>query len=190
MPFPQGITDRVNEQNEINWAQYALEIDRSQLVGIVDQVRTLVLDWALNLEKAGIIGTGYSFERNSDRQKAQSAQMSIHIGSIGTLTGNVGSGNVSGDISASIMNLHRARQLAEQVERHTGALVEEGVSPDELRQTLAELQRALRDENPDTGIIRGLLVDLRSIVTGAAGNLVASGVIATLNHILGTGVPS
>jgi hypothetical protein len=38
--------------------------------------------------------------------------------------------------------------------------------------------------------LRGLLVDVRSAISGAAGNLVATGAIALINQLLGTGVPS
>jgi hypothetical protein len=58
-------------------------------------------------------------------------------------------------------------------------------------ETLAErinaLERAIKPNKPDVSVVRGFITDLRNTLTGAAGNLIASGAISALNMILGTG---
>lgn len=54
----------------------ALHISKASICAIVDHVRNLVLDWALDLEKAGIVGEGLNF---SSGEKAKAANSSIEI---------------------------------------------------------------------------------------------------------------
>jgi hypothetical protein len=72
-----------------------VKFQATTLVGILDRVRTLVLEWALDLERAGVRGEGLQFNRE-ERQKAGSTHIQI-----GTFSGNLTAGNVLSD-SASI----------------------------------------------------------------------------------------
>lgn len=56
----------------------ALFISQADLTAMIDHVRNLVLDWALDLEKAGIMGEGLSFTP-LEQQKAASTSMNIKI---------------------------------------------------------------------------------------------------------------
>jgi hypothetical protein len=60
---------------------------------ILDRVRTLVLDWALNLEKTGIMGTEDNFDR-AEKERAQATATTRNIGDIGSLVGNLGHGKL------------------------------------------------------------------------------------------------
>lgn len=53
-------------------------ISRSSVVAIIDHVRNLVLDWALDLERAGIMGEGVTFS-SSERMVAASSHINIHV---------------------------------------------------------------------------------------------------------------
>ena len=56
----------------------AIFISQADVLAIVDHVRNLVLDWALNLEKAGIMGDGLSFTAVEQR-RAEAIAMNIKI---------------------------------------------------------------------------------------------------------------
>ena len=68
--YPDFVCAELDKQNGVHGWSYALEIPQSELVRILDRVRTLVLDWALALERAGIIGSDVSFDE-AEKQKAQ-----------------------------------------------------------------------------------------------------------------------
>jgi hypothetical protein len=55
---------------------------------------------------------------------------------------------------------------------------------------LNTLEKAMGNPQPDHGLLRGMLADLRNCLSGAAGSLVATGAINVLNIMLGTGVPA
>jgi hypothetical protein len=73
---------------------FAIVVPPSALVGILDAIRNTLLEWSLKLEKSGVKGEGMSFSPD-ERKKAREAQVIYNIGSIQTLTGNIGSGSGS-----------------------------------------------------------------------------------------------
>lgn len=185
--YPDSICANLDQMNGVRGWNYALEISPSELVRILDRVRTLVLDWALALEKAGIVGSDVSFNK-AEKQKAQAAATTINIGSIGNFAGNLGQGNISGNSSIQI-NAGQVLAVVKQLKSHLNELVSAGAQ-DSLADHLSAIEETLKQATPNEGILRGLLTDLRNTLTGAAGNLLASGAIAALNIILGTGTPA
>lgn len=66
-----------------------LIVGRSQMMKILDAVRNEVLNWALDLEKQGVLGKGLTFSPEEVKQAG-----SIHIGQFSGVWGNVNSSNV------------------------------------------------------------------------------------------------
>jgi len=147
------------------------------------------LDWALNLEKAGIMGSEDNFDR-AEKEKAQAAGTTINIGHIGSLVGNLGHGNVSGSISVSSLKTEQIVSIIPQLRAHRAELVAAGADGATLDDRLNALEKALAAPQPDHKFLKGLLTDLRNCLSGAAGSLVATGAINVLNMMLGTGVPA
>jgi hypothetical protein len=188
-PFPDWLVRKINEQNgTVGWSM-TLEVDRSAIASILDRVRTSVLDWALKMEQAGVLGTEFSFDA-ADRAKAQGATTTINIGSIGSFAGNLGAGNVAGNVTVQGSDLKLIRDLADQLGAHVDELIAAGADASTLGQRLDQLETELKKATPLTSVLRGLLVDVRNAVAGAAGNLMATGATALIYQILGTGVPA
>jgi hypothetical protein len=184
MPFPDKIVADLNKHNGNDW-RYDLVIATNEIARIIDQVRSLVLDWALNLQKAGIMGSEVSFN-DAEKEKAQAASTTIHIGSIGTMAGNIGQGNISGN---NTIKVEQVQSILDQLKPHVPALSADGAG-EALGERITALERAIKLKDPDISAVRGFITDLRNTLTGAAGNLIASGAVSALNMILGTGVPA
>jgi hypothetical protein len=177
--YPEGITKRLDSANGVR-ALYYLDVPRSQLAGIADRVRTLVLDWATRLEKAGVAGSDFSFT-DSDRQKAQGASMHISIGSVQNFTGNLGQGNTSGAITSTGLDVEGVCVLAAEMRRYAADLAKAGA--DEAK--VSAIEAELRNAKPDQSVLRGLLNDVRNALSGAVGNIIASGVLHRIGMLLG-----
>jgi hypothetical protein len=186
-PFPDGLVERLNESNGTHGWIAALEIDKSQLKAILDQVRTMVLDWSLKMEKAGVKGSEFDFDA-SEKTKAQAASTTIHIGSIGAFTGNLGAGNIAADISSRDIDVNRIGDVISQLEPRIRELGLSDADVNFLQVKLDQVKAAIA-EGATTSVLRGLLTDVKSILIGGAGNLVATGALTVLNTVLGTGVP-
>ncbi|MHA1559127.1 MAG: hypothetical protein ACTSWI_00415, partial [Alphaproteobacteria bacterium] len=110
-----------------------------------------------------------------------------NIGSIGAFAGNLGAGNVTGDISIDV-DLGRVADAVDQVRANLAQLSAAGVDTVVIADRLAAIEKELSSKTPNRGKIRSLLSGVRDAATAAAGNLTAVGVISLLNSILGTGV--
>jgi hypothetical protein len=187
--YPDKVREKLDRSNDVHGWNYYLQVSPSEIKRILDRVRTLVLDWALNLEKMGIMGSEDSFDR-VEKEKAQAAATTINIGHIGSLVGNLGHGNVSGSITVSDLKTEHIGSIIPQLRAHRAELVAAGADGAALDDRLSALEKALGNPQPDHGLLRGLLTDLRNCLSGAAGSLVATGAINVLNMMLGTGVPA
>ncbi|PTW47635.1 hypothetical protein C8J25_103356 [Sphingomonas faeni] len=61
---------------------YKVHFSKNVLVGVVDTVRNLVLDWAIDLEAEGILGEGVSFSVE-EKKKAADVAPNVHITNYG-----------------------------------------------------------------------------------------------------------
>ncbi|MDF2603492.1 hypothetical protein [Sphingomonas sp.] len=98
MMMDVGVVQRMNEAFDWDLVQVRQIIPHGSLTGIIDRVRNMVLDWAIELERAGITGEGLVFSP-AERQKAASA--SIHIG---TFHGSFNAGDASGAGSSIVQS--------------------------------------------------------------------------------------
>jgi AbiTii len=170
----------INNLMDVQFGTMAVHISTSQVHGLLDAVRNLVLEWALKLERAGINGEGMSFNRE-EKQLAKEASTTINIGSIGSMIGNLGSNNSSGDISASRISTDQVGEIVCQLKSHVPALKAAGADAKMLDKALSELS----ESNPTESVTRGALTDLRNALSGAAGSLIASGAITMITKMLG-----
>jgi len=181
--FPSSITKALDKANGSH-ASYYLSISPNQLARIIDRVRTLILDWATKLEKAGVVGSDFSFSEG-DKQKAQAANMQINIGSVENFTGNLGHGNVSDSIVSNAgMSVEAVRTLVQELRQYATELVKAGADAT-LDARIAAIEAELRNATPDPSKLRGLLTDVRNAISGAAGNIIASGVLYKIGGLLG-----
>ncbi|MGD0238646.1 MAG: hypothetical protein ABSC55_29435 [Syntrophorhabdales bacterium] len=111
----------------------------SQLAGILEKVRTRLLDWSLNLEAAGILGEGLTFSKE-EKKKAETTQ-NIQIGHFHGILGDVQNSTVSQTMTMTITS-GSFDSLAKYLE-------DQGVSVrdiEDLKSALQEDPRPLRRE--------------------------------------------
>lgn len=68
-----------------------LHVPRNTYAALLDTVRTLILDWALELEKRGIMGEGVSF---NDQERRRAPAVPIMIGSVSGPNARINIGSV------------------------------------------------------------------------------------------------
>lgn len=159
---------------------------RGSFVSILDAVRNKVLDWSLQLQAAGIKGEGMSF-LPEEKAKVSDKGNTYNIGSIGNLTGNLG-GHVGGDVNATStqnvgQELEKVAALVGQLRSYQGRMGLNAQQDAKMDGYVDALDEELRAKKPKTGAITGLLKSIKATAEGAAGNLVASGVISAISNI-------
>ena len=187
-PYSPKLKAALNKVNRGRIANCGISFHASSLIPIVEAARTLVLEWAIDMEKAGISGSDISFS-NEERARASAAPTAIHIGSIGNFTGNLGVGNSAGDITFSPLQIDRVRDLVNQIKTHSATLRHEGMDEAKLLQRVRQIEAELAKTTPDVSFLQQLLNGLKVAVATTAQGLVSSGLLSMINQILGTGVP-
>jgi fructose-specific phosphotransferase system component IIB len=181
-PIPDGLVTKMNKLMSVSTARMVVQVPRGGIVGILDFVRNKVLDWAIEMERNGVVGEGLSF----DEQEVESAKIvmtTFNIGKIDNFAGNMGTGNASGDISLTTHNVTKIKEALHKLQEFAHSLVEAGAS-DTLPDTIDAIIVEVDKDAPDTGKLRNLTQDVRSALAGAAGNLTAEGALVLVGGIL------
>jgi hypothetical protein len=163
-----------------------LLLSPGSLVSILDAVRNKVLDWSLSLQTAGIMGEGMSF-RPEEKAKVSGKGDTYNIGSIGNFAGNLGGhvgGNVSGTSTRNVgQELDKVATLVGQLRQYQGQIGLDPGQQAEVSRNVDAIDEELQGRKPKPGVIGGLLKSIKSTVEGAAGNLIASGVVSAISNI-------
>ncbi len=161
----------------------------SEVVGIIDAVRNALLDWSLKLEKLGVKGEGMSFS-DDERRRAHETQAVYNIGTIGTFTGNMGSGSGSFSVEGNTVNVTSKAAIESLVRKIWDGREAYQIEPEstrELHQALDGLQAEVKAPQPSAKRIDGLLASVRGIAEKAAGSLVAQGILYEIGKLLHSG---
>ncbi|MEI8223660.1 MAG: hypothetical protein WCG20_00895 [bacterium] len=161
-------------------------IGRSAVTGILDAVRNRILDTALKLEKAGVVGEGISFSQ-TDKEKAQIANTNYSIGHIENFAGTIGSISDQANVSIQQANGFSQEKVIDLVNQIQKFLPEIKLQVEETEnvQTLArELKEEMSKDLPEQSKIKIALTSLKTIFEGVAGNVIAQGIIFELAKLL------
>lgn len=181
-PIPTEIVNEINKLMNIQTPRMVVQIPRGGIVGILDFVRNKVLDWSIEMERSGVLGDGFTFNA-TEVESAKTVMTTFNIGSIGNFAGNMGDGNISGDIALTDASVADIRDKMEQLRDVAPQLIEAGANsnlPNVIDAVIVETEQS----SPDRARLRGLLHDVRAAMAGAAGNLTAEGAIALVGGIL------
>ncbi len=94
LDIPNELLSLLNQTLSYAVPRIANQVGRGLIVSIVEHVRDMVLDWALELARAGVTGDGLKFS-SAEREAASVAQITI-----GEFHGSFNTGNASGSGSA------------------------------------------------------------------------------------------
>jgi AbiTii len=184
--FPYGPEEKIAIRRSLNFpVDVRISIDRSQLWNIVDQVRNLILNWSLELEKAGVLGEDMHFSEQ-EKGEAEHVTQQFFIQNVGVLGNVMDQASVTNRQTATAnvtLDLDQVRDFLAQAQTALPQLpkpVQQEVHP-----LLEAIDRELKKKEPMPGKIRTILGSLQKVVEGATGNLVAQGVITMVRAILG-----
>lgn len=164
---------------------FTLMVAPSAVVGILDSVRNALLEWALKLEKSGIRGEGMSFSQD-ERKKAHETQAVYNIGTIQTFTGNMGSGSGNFTVEGNVINADSQAAIQSLIEKIQASKTQLGLAPQssqELNHVIVELQQEMKERKPNASRVKDFLASIRNIAEGAAGSLVAQGILYELSKL-------
>jgi hypothetical protein len=170
MDFDADVANKIRQaiHRQVN---VTLVIPRPAIAGIVEAVRTVVLNWALELEEKGVLGEGMSFTP-AEREKAESTTNVNNF--YGNVTGPSIQQGIDNRLTVSIdIDLDAAAEVVAAIRAGFDGLE---LGPDqraELESDLATLEAQFSSPSPKKNVVREVLDSVRRILEGAGGAVAA-----------------
>lgn len=167
--FTAGMEQRLMQSMEVPMRP-VISLSTVQIHGIVEKVRSRILEWALDLEERGVLGEGMTF---TSQEKQMVQQLHYHFGDVSGSQIQIGS-NSSNQIQSQTANTDALKALIavlrEAIDRGEVA----GEPCEELRSELATLQAQAVSPKPKWQVIKVTANSIKSILENAAGGIVTA----------------
>lgn len=162
-----------------------LHVPTHQLIGVLNAVKNIVLEWALRLEKDGIVGQGMSF---SAEERATASSIHYNVNHFyGAITGSAiqaGSPGATQNFQAAAFDSAAVAGALRELLAASGRL---GLSRERREELEADAQTIIAQVEspaPKRAILSEAARSLRTVLEGAAGNVLASGALEKLGPVL------
>jgi hypothetical protein len=159
----------------------ALIIPESSLHRILDAVRNAILEWALKLEEARILGEGLSF---STGERKAAAGVVFNIGSMSHSQIQQGTIKSMQSMDIKELDLTQVNELIQQIISSLSEIQLQSPVKDELLADIQTIQKQISSPNPKHSIIRELLESTKRILETAVGGAISSGLVYKLSSLL------
>lgn len=146
----------------------ALKFSTVQIEGVIETVRSRILDWALDLEGRGIIGEGMSF---TPQEKKTLQEQHYHFSNVSSSQIQIGSNSSTQSNTTSGTNLDTLHKLIDAIGVALDNSTVQGDVINELRAELATLKAQATSPKPKWEIIKATAHSIKTITEGAAGNV-------------------
>ena len=159
----------------------ALRFSTVQVQGVIEKVRSRVLEWALDLKAKGVLGEGMTF---TQQEKQTVQQQHYHFGDvsgsqiqIGSNSSNQTQTQTGGDMAALSALIELLRDAIQQ-----GRI--EAEVRDELQAELATLQAQAASPKPKWAVIKATAESIKAVLENAAGSVLAAQALPYLTALL------
>jgi hypothetical protein len=174
MPFPEDLERALTKCSDIPFETKAtLFSPRTEIVRIVEQVRTIILNWALRLEEEGILGEGLLFSQN-EKEAAVSAPQNINNFYGPVQNPQIQQGNTSAQQTGSSIDITQLAELTQRLLDSSGQLGLSGELKEEIVAEANSIKSQLVSPKPKTAIIQACLGSVKSILEKASGSAAGS----------------
>jgi hypothetical protein len=173
MPFPLEVQRALSKGFGFE-TQVSLMTPTSSIVGMIDAVRTIVLNWALQLEESGVLGEGMSFS-TEEKQAAKATPQNItnYFGPVQSALVQQGNAQANQIVSIAHVDVAALTTLTEKLASAIPKLSLDDSKAAEANAELATLRSQIASPNPKKTIVAESLKSLRSILEGAGGGVAA-----------------
>jgi hypothetical protein len=183
MPFPPELARKLSLSATFP-TEITLIVPRSALVGVLQSIRTTVLNWALRLEAEGILGDGLTFTPEEKEAAARLGGQAVFNAPVGSVqVQGAGRDQVAYVTVNTAVDTKAVERLVAQVE---AALVKLNLPADAAAEVNAELATAraqLSSPKPKAAVIRSALDTVHRVLEGTAGNF-AGTILAEIIKVL------
>lgn len=161
-----------------------LQVQHSSIFRVIDAARTIVLEWALKLERDGVLGEGLSFSPEEKKIASGPAY------NITNFFGPVEQSQIQQQTTQStqtaiksVLDLQKVKDFVESVKTSFNELDLDAENNRELKAEVATIESQLSSPKPKTSIIKESLQSAKRILESASG-AVAGQLLLKLGELL------
>jgi hypothetical protein len=161
-----------------------LHISRSQIQGILDAVRTIILEWSLKLEKDGILGQGMTF---TQEEKKKAADV---IYNVNNFYGNVTGTQIQQETVESAqgittnIDVGKLKWIVNSIKNNLEQFSLSQEHKNIIQKNISNIEDELAKSKPDILTVRGCLEVFKKILVNVTSNIIASGIIHEIGRLL------
>ncbi|WFC64813.1 hypothetical protein EWH21_21915 [Pseudomonas sp. REST10] len=159
----------------------ALRFSTLQVQGIIEKVRSRVLEWALDLETKGVLGEGMTF---SQEEKQIVQQQHYHFGDVSGSQIQIGSNDSNQTQKQSGSDMAALSALIELLHDTIQQGRVAGEVREELQAELATLQAQAASPKPKWAVIKATAGSIKGVLENAAGGVIAAQALPYLTALL------
>jgi len=179
LPTPPEIRMSFQKQFKTDISPEYLFVSPTKIKAILDNIRNIILDWALKLEEDGILGEDLQFsikEKEIAEEKSSKYNMMIKESVV-----QVGDGNVQ---NVNQINLDEVSKLLETIKESLDELQLDKDNKNNLDTGISTIESQMSLEQPNQVIIKESLKSIKNILEGCAGSLIASGLLFEVTKLI------
>lgn len=154
-----------------------------QIANLLQSVRILILSWAIELEKKGILGDDYMFN-DKEKENAQNVSNITFNGDV-KLSGNYALGQMDGStvtVQNTSMNIEDVKNLIKLIAEELG---KSGISEEEQKKVSENIE-SIKEAIADNDVVKigKCLRFIKDMYYNVMGNLIASGIVLKVTQLL------
>ncbi|MFI3190984.1 hypothetical protein BCS42_12760 [Crenothrix sp. D3] len=161
----------------------SLIIGKTGIINILETVRNNVLDWALELERQGILGEGMSFSPE-EKKLAHQTNITNNIGSMHNSQIQQDSAGATQSLAITETDTTELKKFVEELKNAMAGFQLAQEQSQDLKEAIATLEIQVNSAKPKNVIIHESLHTVRNIIEGMTGSVIASGLICQLGLFL------
>jgi len=173
MPFPSEAQKNIMMGTGMDFPA-TLMFPTSRMAGIIDSVRTIILNWTLKLEEDGVLGEGFSFSVQ-EKEKALSEPQSVNnfFGPVSNSQIQLGNKDLVQIVATTNFDSKKVYDFLSLLKKSIDELTVEVEVKKELDSDIKSIEAQLNSPKPKSSMIKEGLSSIRKILEGAGGKLVA-----------------
>jgi hypothetical protein len=166
---------------------HTFRLEVPQVVGLLQRVRSILLEWTLEMEKQGILGENMLFSPLERANSADPTSQAIHnvynIENVGTLLQSANRSIIQGGVHSRVGLMQEADRLVAQIERLLPASDLSAQIRDEATRAIADVKEATASK--DEGRLRKGLAHLGHAFADAGDHVIRIAVDQMVSKMLG-----
>lgn len=179
--LPDSFNNYIDDQ--VAPTQYIRELNVAGIVGIIQKVKNIIMEWILKLEEDGIIGVDMNFS-DKEKQIADSKNYTVN-----NFYGNVSGSQIQQNSNYSSQEIHSGFDDAKFIEilkilnDHKDEIVKSLDDSKNFEKELEKLNNEIKKDRPSNNILNQSLLTIRNIIEGISGNIIAAGILYKIQSI-------